>query len=138
MSINKEKYHILLNNVMSTAELQAITYNDILLLQNDKSIVEYRCQAITWLKAVNYHYHYHYHLYIIIIIILKVTKTFRLSSETRDTAIQILDNYFCKSLNDDACTKTKHEVSHAVVSSILLAAKMQETNNFLSMVCIYQ
>ena len=64
-------------------------------------------------------------------------KTFRLSSETRDTAIQILDNYFLKCLYDDPSTKTKHAISLAVVSSILLAAKMHEAHNYLSMVIIY-
>ena len=46
----------------------------------------------------------------------------------------MLDNYFLKCLFDDPSTKTKHAISLAVVSSILIAAKMHETNNYLSMV----
>lgn len=117
---NNLKYEILLNSVMNYANnILAPKYNDIIALQTDVCVEEYRFLAIIWLKGV--------------------CKTFRLSSETRDTGIQILDNYLSKSLHDDPSTKTKHNVSLACISSILLSAKMHEahTHNFLSMVKIY-
>jgi hypothetical protein len=50
---NKLKYEILLNTIMAYAnDILALKYHDILALQNDASVEEYRFLAIVWLKGV--------------------------------------------------------------------------------------
>jgi len=50
--MNIDKYKILLNNVMSYSNILALKYDDIILLQNDSSVEEFRFLAIIWLKGV--------------------------------------------------------------------------------------
>ena len=50
--MNIDKYNILLNNVMSYSNILALKYDDIILLQNDSSVEEFRFLAIIWLKGV--------------------------------------------------------------------------------------
>ena len=50
--MDTDKYNILLNNVMSYTNIQSLKYDNILLLQKDAAVEEFRFLAIIWLKGV--------------------------------------------------------------------------------------
>jgi hypothetical protein len=60
--------------------------------------------------------------------------SFKLSKESRDLAVRLLDLYFCSILNDSSIVINKRLVSSAALISIVSASKLIETYNHVGLV----
>lgn len=68
--------------------------------------------------------------------ICNACQSFKLSNESRDLTVRLLDLYFCSILNDTTIIVDKRLVSFAATISIVSASKLIESYNYVSLVNI--
>ena len=109
--------------IMKYGNDKAANYNDLLRLQSDTNLLEYRHKIIIWLK--------------------KVANTYNLNSLIRDTSFQLFDTYLLnlsRNNNDDSSNTSSNDsmkqermISLAAISCILVSSKLHNYHSVLAL-----